>query len=147
MKKAVAWFMVASFLVGVAALAFADRGLVALRTTRTPIRAYVGATPQQYDTLAVSSGERVELQSFNVFADDSAQAPTLWITFMSSNSKTPYLRLQQAYTANQVLVTNWTGTWVFPKDSTILVYYNLLGATPGTLDTLMVNATYRLERP
>lgn len=147
MKKLFAWLVVAALVLGVAAVALADRSLTGKQSQRTPHRAYVGATPQQYDTLAVSSGERIELQSFHVFADDSAQTPTLWITFMSSGSKTPYLRLQQAYTANQVLTTNWVGPWIFPKDSTILVYYNLLSATPGTLDTLMTNAVYRIERP
>ncbi|HLF07647.1 MAG TPA: hypothetical protein VI893_10860 [Thermoplasmata archaeon] len=147
MRRLVAWAIVIAALVGVVAVAGADRSLRSSITTRTPIRGYSGATPLQYDTLAVSSGERVELQNFSVFADDSAQTPTLWVSFVSSVSKTPYLRLQQAYTANQALVTTWTGPWVFPADSTILVYYNLLGATPGTLDTLMAHATYRLERP
>jgi len=146
MKKIVAWLVVSALVLGVATVAMADRSLRGNQSQRTPIRAYVGATVQQYDTLVANTGERIELQSFHVFADDSAMTPTLWITFMSKVSKTPYLRLQQAYTANQVLTTNWVGPWIFPNDSTILIYYNLLGAAPGTLDTLMTNSVYRIER-
>jgi len=157
MRKVAAIVLVAMLGLVVLAVLFsvagADRSLYFTRSQRTPIRAYVGGTVQQYDTLGLrvgtptGEGERVELQSFSIFADDSAQTPTLWVNFVSSISKTSYLKLTQAFTANQVLEKTWTGTWVFPKDSVILVYYNILGATPGTLDTLIAHATYRIEKP
>lgn len=146
-KKFVAWLILLSCLALVATSAFADRKLITKSSTRAAIRGYVGATPLQYDTMAVSSGERVELDNFQVYADDSAQTPQLTIWFVSSISKTAYLKLTDTYTANQIKTTLWSGPFVFPKDSTILVYYNLTAATPGTLDTLICNSTYRLERP
>lgn len=142
-------FMIAAFVVTLAAivsLAFADRSLRTTSTQRAPIRQYVGATVQQYDTLAVSEGERVELSTFSIFADDSAMTPTLNVIFSSLVTKTVYLRLVESYTANQIKNTIWTGPWAFPKDSTILIYYNITGANPGTLDTLRAAATYRLEK-
>lgn len=148
MRRIVAWAVIAvltSLLaVGVAQ---ADRKLITKSSSRAAIRGYVGATPLQYDTMGVASGERVELDNFLVYADDSAQTPTLTVWFVSSNSKTVYLKLTDSYTANQIKSTLWSGPFAFPKDSTILMYYNLTGATPGTLDTLICNSTYRLERP
>lgn len=148
MGKAAAWVVIGLlFSVFVTGVATANRKLITKSSARASIRGYVGATPQQYDTMAASSGERVELDNFQVYVDDSAQTPTLTVWFMSLNSKTVYLKLTDSYTANQIKTTLWPGPWVFPKDSTILVYYNLTGATPGTLDTLICNSTYMLERP
>jgi hypothetical protein len=117
-----------------------------LYSARTSLRAYVGATPQQYDTIAVNPGERVELYNFAFWADDSAQTPTLTVWFVSKNNKTPYLKLSESYTANQAKSSTFPGYWLFPNDSSILVYYNVTGATPGTLDTLIVNGAYSIER-
>jgi len=150
MRRVIA-VVVLVLVMAIVAVSSADRSLYFTRSQRTPLRAYVGATPQQYDTLGfavgipIGAGQRVQLQSFSIFADDSAQTPTLWVNFVSSVSKTPYLKLTQAFTANQVLEKTWTGAWVFPKDSVILVYYNILGATPGTLDTLIAHATYQID--
>jgi hypothetical protein len=120
---------------------------MAVQSRRAPIRAYNGATVQQYDTMAVGNDERVELLSFQAYADDSAQTPTLTAWFVSANSKTVYMKLStDPFTANQIKTFTWQGPWTFPKDSTILIYYNITGATPGTLDTLIVNGTYRLQK-
>jgi hypothetical protein len=127
----------------------ADRGLRQVNSRRAPLRAYNGATPQQYDTLAVSSGERVELMHFTTYADDSAQASgilTIWFTGLSSG--TTYLKLNgPAFTANEIRTTVWDGPFVFPTGESILVYYNITGATPATIDTLIAQSTYKLERP
>jgi len=142
---AISLLAVLSLLVG---SAMADRGLRSVSSRRAPIRAYVGATPQQYDTLAASTGERVELQRFIAYADDSAQAPVLTIWFTGLSSGTTYLKLNgAAFTANEVRTTTWEGPFVFPTGESILVYYNLTAATPGTLDTLIAQSVYKLERP
>jgi hypothetical protein len=146
-KRIVAWVLVVAALLLVG-IAHADRRLTLMNSSaRVPLRMYVGATAQQFDTMAVGSNQRVELDQFQVYADDSAQTTsTLSIAFMSLNSRTIYARLSESYTvANGVKTSNWDGPWVFPYDSTILVYYFMQGTTPATLDTLRVHAVYRLE--
>lgn len=149
MKRFVAIAVLFTFVASLASVCFGDRGLRQINSRRTPLRAYVGATVQQYDTLAVSTGERVELYHFSTYADDSAQASgilTVWFTGLSSG--TTYLKLVgPAFTANELRTTVWDGPFVFPTSENILVYYNITGATPATLDTLIAQATYKLERP
>jgi len=142
--KAVLVVLGLTLLAGVAA---GDRTFRTLATLRTKVRAYVGATPQQYDTLACNPGERIELSSFTFFGDDSAMTPTLNVSFQTLNSKTTVLKITpQAFTANQHLEFALPLTpVVFPKDSTILIYYNITSAAPGTLDTLGMITTYRVQ--
>lgn len=126
--------------------AMADRSLRYMSSVRTALRPVNAGNAQQFDTLAAFESGRVEIQNFCIYGDDSATVtPTLELEFMSLNSHTVYLRLSDTYTAAQLKTTCWPGPFIFPKDSTILVYYNLL--TAGTLDTLRAYGTYKLERP
>jgi len=150
-RKIVAWSVLCALaLVAFAGVSQADRSLRTVAKVRTPIRAYVGATPQQYDTMACVAGERIELVNFAMYMDDSAMTPTLNVTFMSAISKTQYFHTTPTtFTANQNLtyvLPMAPGPIVFPNDSTILIYYNITGATPGSLDTLLSMTTYRIER-
>ena len=145
-KSAVA--VLAVFAMALAALAYADRSLRTMAVQHLKVRAMVGATPQWYDTISVSSGERVELVAFAAEIFDSAMTPTLNIDFLSLNNKTRYYRIVDSYTTRQNKVSSMTGgPFAFPKDTTVLVYYNVVSTAPGTLDTLNSFATYRLERP
>lgn len=146
MKRILAWLAVA-VLAAIPISSITAGGLDSINRTRAPLRAYVGATPQQYDTLFCPSGGWVRLEGFQFWADDSAQTPVLNVQFMSLNSKTVYAQLREGFTANLIQHKQYPGfATSFPRDSTILVYYNITGATPGTLDTLITNVTYRVER-
>lgn len=149
MKRIVSALLLAVVLATVFGVAVADRSLRTVASSRIPLRAYVGATPQQYDTLVAGTGERIELVNFFMFMDDSAMTPTLNVAFQSLNSKTTYFKTTpQTFTANQQLTYSMpnNGPVVFPKDSTILIYYNITSTAPGTLDTLNALTTYRIER-
>lgn len=145
MRKLIVMFAALALIA--AGIAFAQRGfrVTTVGSTRAAFRAYVGATPQQYDTLGGGSGVVVVLDSWAYWADDSAQTPTINFLFVSSGSKTPYLRIADTFTANQIKGNQYNGPWAFPKDSTILVYYNITGATPGTLDTINTAGAVHFE--
>ena len=146
MRKVVCWAALA-LLAAIPIVAFATGGTTTVSRARAPLRAYVGATPQQYDTLFCPSGGWVVLKGFHFWADDSAQTPVLNVVFMSQNSKTIYAQLREGFTANLIQHKHYPGfEMAFPRDSTILVYYNITGATPGTLDTLITNVQYYTER-
>jgi hypothetical protein len=136
-------------LCALAAVSWADRSLKTMVTQRIPFRAYVGATPIQYDTLAVVAGERVELVNFQMFMDDSAMTPTLNVSFLNAADKRVYFKITpQTFTANQQLTYALAiyGPVVFPPDTSVLIFYNITSTAPGTLDTLNALTTYRAER-
>lgn len=149
MRRVIGWGLVASFVLLIASSVSADRSLRTVTSQRIPFRAYVGATPQQYDTLVANPGERIELVNFTLFMDDSAMTPTLNVAFQSGVTKLTYLKITpQTFTANQQLIYSMPtySPIVFPNDSTILIYYNITSTAPGTLDTLKAVTTYRVER-
>ena len=136
-------------LVSLVAVAWADRSLRTMVTQRIPLRAYVGATPIQYDTLAAEAGERIELVNFQMFMDDSAMTPTLNVAFLNASDKRVYFKITpQTFTANQQLTyaLPMYGPVVFPPDTSVLIFYNITSTAPGTLDTLKTLTTYRIER-
>ena len=125
--------------------ALGERGYRTMTSRRAPIRAYVGATAQQYDTLFMAgSNDRTELWKFAAYMDDSAQAGTMTFWFIGQTSGTQFLKLNgAAFSANEIRTATWDGPFIFPAGENILVYYNITGATPGTLDTLIVTAAYK----
>lgn len=131
------------------ASAWADRAQQIRTIEKAPVRLINAGNPLRADTIAVTSSERVVLDAFALWADDSAQIPTAVIEFKSLNKSpgTRYLRFTDTYSANQIKTSWWVGPWVFPKGDSILVAYYTVGATPGTLDSMLATLTYRFERP
>lgn len=146
MKRIVAGVCLVGLLTLIAGACFGERGYRTMTSRRTALRSYVGATPQQYDTLFMAgSNDRTELWKFAAYMDDSAQANgilTFW--FIGQTSGTTFLKLHgAAFTANELRTTTWDGPFVFPAGENILIYYNITAATPATLDTIFVQATYK----
>lgn len=145
MKRALAVGVLVA-MAALVAVSWADRAWQLKTIEKAPVRVINAGNPLRSDTIAVASSERLTVDAFNLWADDSAQTPTTVIEFKSLNvaSGTRYLRFTDTYTANQVKASWWVGPWVFPKGDSILVSYYTVG---GTIDSMLATITYRLERP
>jgi hypothetical protein len=131
---------------GLVAISWAERAWQLKTIEKAPVRVINAGNPLRSDTIAVTSDERLTVNAFALWADDSAQTPTAVIEFKSLNlaSGTRYLRFTDTYTANQVKTSWWAGPWVFPKGDSILISYYTVG---GTIDSMLATITYMLERP
>lgn len=145
MKRLVAVLLMSALLA--AGLAFAERKDRTLTRTRAPFRSVTSAVSEQqvYDTLNVTAGQRLVVTGVNVFADDSAQTPTLRVRFMSSVTRAQYLQLGKTFAANEVSYTTWAPNYAFPADSSIVVQWYIVGGAINTLDTLAASVTYQIE--
>jgi hypothetical protein len=144
MRRVVAGVMVAAMLAMTLTVAMAERAWKPYSYTAVPIRVINAGNLQRFDTLAVRDGERLTVNTFSLWGDDSAAAAVAQVEFMSLNSRTRYLRFTATYTSAQVKNDTWSGPWVFPKDSTIIISYSMAS---GVLDSALATMTYQLERP